>query len=113
MTNRELASSLGPWHVGSLKAFMETSESIQEILEQNAKWWDRAAVHCETIAPRLEPGKKEEWLFMSAVYRERSDIHAKLLERLRGEESGNAGDATSHSSSGSHSASESHINPQG
>jgi len=87
MTSCELASCIGAWHTGSLQTFTETSQSIQEILEQNAKWWDSAAVHCETVAARLESDKKEEWLFISSVYRERSDIQAQLLERLRAVES--------------------------
>jgi hypothetical protein len=28
---------------------MKGSEWTLEILEQNAKWWEKAAVHCETL----------------------------------------------------------------
>jgi hypothetical protein len=83
MTSCELASCIGAWHIESLETITETSPAIEEILEQNAKWWRSAAVHCATVAARVESDKMEEWLFISGVYRERSDIHARLLERLR------------------------------
>lgn len=86
MTSRELASCIDAWHMESFQASWEAPELIQEILEKNAKWWDRAAAHCETIAVCLEHGKKEESLFISGLYRERSEVHAQLLERLRNEE---------------------------
>jgi hypothetical protein len=56
---------------------------ILEILEQNSKWWEHAAVACENLAPRLASGEKEEWLLLCAVYRERAGIHARLVEQLR------------------------------
>ena len=87
MNSCELASCIGAWHTESLETITETSQSVQEILEQNAKWWRSAAVHCATVAARVESDKKEEWLFISCIYRERSDIHAQLLERLRSMES--------------------------
>jgi len=87
MTSCELASCIGAWHMESLETITETPQSIQEILEQNAKWWRSAAVHCETLAAGVESDKTEEWLFISGVYRERSDIHTQLLERLRSVES--------------------------
>ena len=63
---------------------MKTSESILEVLEQNARWWQKAAAHCESVtAHLLDPGKKEEFVFMSAVYQERADIHTHLVEQLR------------------------------
>jgi hypothetical protein len=87
MTSCELASCIGAWHMESLETITETSQSIQEILEQNAKSWRSAAVHCATLAAGVESDKTEEWLFISGVYRERSDIHTQLLERLRSMES--------------------------
>jgi hypothetical protein len=65
-----------------------SDKGILEILEQNAKWWEQAAVTCENTAARLPSGEKEEVLLMSAVYRERASMHARLIEQLRG--SGNA-----------------------
>ena len=63
---------------------MDTSNrDILEILQQNAAWWEHAAVACENIAPRLAAGEKEEWLLLCAVYRERAGIHARLIEQLR------------------------------
>jgi hypothetical protein len=66
---------------------MKTSESVLEMLEQNARWWKKAADHCESVAPHLhDPAKKQEFMLMSAVYQERADIHAQMVERLRREE---------------------------
>ena len=53
---------------------MKTSESILEV---------RAAAHCESMTPHSDAGKKDELLLMSAVYKERADIHAHLVEQLR------------------------------
>lgn len=63
---------------------MKTSEAILEVLEQNARCWQKAAAHSESLgAQLLDPGEKEESMFMSAVYQERADIHAHLVEQLR------------------------------
>jgi hypothetical protein len=59
-----------------------TSDEILEILEQNAKWWEQAAVTCERTASHLPPGEKEKWQLMGAVYRERAEKHAHLIEQL-------------------------------
>jgi hypothetical protein len=68
-----------PW-----EKLMDTSnEGILEILEQNAKWWEQAAVTCEQTAANHATGKKEEWELLSAVYRERAGRHLQLIEELR------------------------------
>ena len=62
--------------------------SIQEILEllaENVKWWEQAAVTCEHTATRLPTGEKEGWQLMGAVYRERAQKHSRLVEQLRPE----------------------------
>jgi hypothetical protein len=62
--------------------------SIQEILEllaENVKWWEQAALTCEHTATRLPTGDKEGWQLMGAVYRERAEKHARLVEQLRRE----------------------------
>jgi hypothetical protein len=62
--------------------------SIQEILEllaENVKWWEQAAVTCEHTATRLPTGDKEGWQLMGAVYRERAQKHSRLVEQLRQE----------------------------
>jgi uncharacterized NAD(P)/FAD-binding protein YdhS len=56
---------------------------ILEFLEQNVKWWEQAAVTCESRADGLPPGEKEVWLVMAAVYRERAEKHTQAIERLR------------------------------
>jgi hypothetical protein len=60
-----------------------STENIFELLEQNAKWWEQAAVLCEQTVAQLEPGRREEWHLMGAVYRERADKHVHLIEYLR------------------------------
>ena len=60
-----------------------STENILELLEQNAKWWEQAAVLCEHTVAKLEPGRREEWQLMGAVYRERADKHVHLIEHLR------------------------------
>jgi hypothetical protein len=67
-----------------------SDEGILEILEQNAKWWEHAAATCENTAS-LASGQKEEWLLLCAVYRERADIHARLVEQLRRKSEGASG----------------------
>ncbi len=68
-----------------------SDKGILEILEQNAKWWEQAAVTCENTAARLPSGENEEVLLMSAVYRERAGMHARLIEQLRGRGNGARG----------------------
>jgi hypothetical protein len=62
---------------------MEISELILEILEQNAKWWEKAAAHCETLVQQASDKNRQELTFMCAVYKERADIYARLAEQLR------------------------------
>ena len=62
---------------------MKTSESILEILEQNAKWWEKAAAHCESLCQHASDKNRQDLALMSAVYKERADIHARLIEQLR------------------------------
>jgi hypothetical protein len=72
---------------------METSmHNILEILEENVNWWEQAAITCEQAATRLPTGEKEGWQLMGAVYRERAEKHAHLVEQLR---QANVGRATS------------------
>jgi hypothetical protein len=62
---------------------MKTSELTLEILEQNAKWWEKAADHCETLVQHASDKNRQELTFMVAVYKERADIHARLAEQIR------------------------------
>ena len=62
--------------------------SIQEILEllaENVKWWEQAALTCEHTATRSPTGEKEGWQLMGAVYRERAEKHTRLVEQFRQE----------------------------
>jgi hypothetical protein len=66
---------------------VKTSDAVLEILEQNAKWWEKAAAHCERLCQRASDKNIQDLALMSAVYKERADIHARLVEQLRrGEE---------------------------
>jgi hypothetical protein len=62
-------------------------QGILEILGENVKWWEQAAVTCEHTATRLPAGVKEGWELMGAVYRERAEKHSRLVEQLRRENS--------------------------
>jgi len=62
---------------------MKASEWMLEILEQNAKWWEKAAEHCETLVERASEKNRQELTFMCAVYKERADLHARLARQLR------------------------------
>jgi hypothetical protein len=53
-----------------------------ELLQQNAKWWEQAAVTCEGSAAQLPSGAKEELQLLGAVYRERAQKFSKLIEGL-------------------------------
>jgi hypothetical protein len=69
---------------GRWEKLMEAStENLLEFLGQNEKWWEQAAVTCERTAADLASGQKEVWQLMGAVYRERAEKHAQIIERLR------------------------------
>ena len=81
------ATKRAPW-----EKLMDTSnEGILEFLEQNAKWWEQAAVTCEQTGAQLVSGEKEVWQLLAAVYRERAEKHAQLNAKLR--QNGNAASA--------------------
>jgi hypothetical protein len=77
----ERALTNGAWE----KSMDSSIQDILGILEDNAKWWEQAAVTCEHTASRLPTGEKEGWLLMGAVYRERAQKHTLLVEQLRRE----------------------------
>lgn len=58
-------------------------QDVLEILEENVMWWEQAASTCERTGARLPTGEKEGWQLMGAVYRERAEKHARLVEQLR------------------------------
>jgi hypothetical protein len=60
-----------------------STDPIFELLEQNASWWEQAALTCEQIAANHGLGAKEEWQLMGAVYRERAQKHTQILGELR------------------------------
>jgi len=69
---------------------LDTShQSILKILEENAMWWEHASLTCERTAAYLSSGDKREeleWLLLSAVYRERAGMHARLVIQLLGKD---------------------------
>jgi len=81
------ATSLRSWQVGrpephqcqeacavSRMESMKTSESILEVLEQNARWWEKAAAHCESITPHMDPNKKDGEDIAPVIPREREHL---------------------------------------
>jgi hypothetical protein len=65
------------------KRMDSSTDPVFELLEQNASWWEQAALTCEHIAANHGLGTKEEWQLMGAVYRERAQKHAQILDQLR------------------------------
>jgi hypothetical protein len=65
------------------KRMDSSTNPVFELLEQNASWWEQAALTCEHIAANHGLGTKEEWQLMGAVYRERAQKHAQILDQLR------------------------------
>jgi hypothetical protein len=65
------------------KSMNSSLDVLLELLEQNANWWEQAAITCEHIAANRGLGSKEEWQLMGAVYRERAQKHAQLMEQFR------------------------------
>ena len=66
-----------------------SNQSILKILEENAMWWEHASLTCERTAAHLSSGDKKEeleWLLLSAVYRERAGMHARLIIQLLGKD---------------------------
>jgi|SRR5579863_588929 len=66
-----------------------SNQSILKILEENAMWWEHASLTCERTAAYLSSGDKREeleWLLLSAVYRERAAMHARLIMQLLGKD---------------------------
>jgi len=80
-TQSEQSMVNAPW-----EKRMDTSiQEILELLAENVKWWEQAAVTCEHTATRLPTGEKEGWQLMGAVYRERAHKHSRLVEQMRQE----------------------------
>jgi len=65
------------------KRMDSSTDPVFELLEQNASWWEQAALTCEHIAVNHGLGTREEWQLMGAVYRERAQKHAQILDQLR------------------------------
>ena len=65
------------------KRMDSSTDSVFELIEQNASWWEQAALTCEQIAANHGLGTKEEWQLMGAVYRERAQKHTQILDQLR------------------------------
>jgi hypothetical protein len=65
------------------KRMDSSTDPVFELIEQNASWWEQAALTCEHIAANHGLGTREEWQLMGAVYRERAQKHAQILDQLR------------------------------
>lgn len=51
-------------------------------MEEDAKCWDDAAERCEEFAQGLPEAKKAEYRLLGAVYRERAQLHRKMLAKF-------------------------------
>lgn len=71
-------------HSSTREILLDSStDPVFELLEQNASWWEQAALTCEQIAANHGLGTKEEWQLMGAVYRERAQRHMQIIDQLR------------------------------
>jgi hypothetical protein len=75
-------SERSPTNAAWEKRVENSMQGIVEILGENVKWWEQAAVTCEHTAARLPMGEREGWQLMGAVYRERAEKHSHLVEQL-------------------------------
>ena len=73
----DIRSATGEKHSDS------STDTVFELLEQNASWWEQAALTCEQIAANHGLGAKEEWQLMGAVYGERAQRHMQIIDQLR------------------------------
>jgi len=73
----DIRSATGEKHSDS------STDPVFELLDQNASWWEQAALTCEQIAGNHGLGTKEEWQLMGAVYRERAQRHMQIIDQLR------------------------------
>jgi hypothetical protein len=62
-----------------------SNRDVLEILNENATWWTHAALTVESTAAHFPSGEEKalELLLLGAVYRERADINARLIEQSR------------------------------
>jgi hypothetical protein len=67
---------------GSLNGSL--SEEILSLVESDTRFWNDAAQRCEHVAGTVgDEREKREWELMAAVYRERVNIHAVFVAKLR------------------------------
>jgi hypothetical protein len=60
------------------------SEEILSLIESDTRFWNDAAERCEHVAGTVaDEREKREWELMAAVYRERVNIHAEFVAKLR------------------------------
>ena len=80
-------------HGGSVHGSL--SDEILSLIESDTRFWNDAAQRCAHVAGTVaDEREKREWELMAAVYRERVEMHAvfvtKLRERLDGSASGSS-----------------------
>jgi hypothetical protein len=56
---------------------------LLSFIEEDAKRWDDAANHCETIAAKLPPDHRASLALQCAVYRERAKMHRDIVAKMR------------------------------
>lgn len=53
------------------------------LVEDDARWLDDAAHHCESLISHLSEDEKSKWRLLTAVYHERAKTHRELAARMR------------------------------
>ena len=60
------------------------SDEILSLVESDTRFWNDTAERCEHVAGIVaDEREKREWELMAAVYRERVNIHAAFVAKLR------------------------------
>jgi hypothetical protein len=56
---------------------------VLSFVESDSKWWEAAALQCETAAKELSLEDQAKWHLLCAVYRERAKAHKELIVSVR------------------------------
>jgi hypothetical protein len=61
----------------------ELFKEALSLIEDDAKWLDDAAKHCEDLASKLGEEEKSKWRLTTTMYHERAQRHRELVVKMR------------------------------
>jgi hypothetical protein len=85
---RDVTSDLGGGHMTSNHSGHNgfSAEETISLIESNTRFWYDAAQYCKDLAQELRDEKRRRELeLVAAVYRERADLNAEAIKKMRGE----------------------------